>query len=226
MKEVAPSEIQERWPIGRAVVKRIRADVNDPMSPLVDRGVEDPFTQLYLRERDGCVPDELVDEDLISGIRSMYCAVLDGVCAELRERAAPQIPMNIVIDASYDDKTTFVVHIFDKVLLSGGMKAWNFFWDSEDEMAKDMEDWYHRAATAVARRPEPAPSVDGRYRVTLNLERVFDIAAATAHDALEEAARWESNENDPQVQLDYEEIVWHQVVPAGKGAETPDGGDG
>ena len=214
MKEGEPSEAQERWPIGRAVVERVRADVNAAMSPFVERGIDDPFTHIYLSERDSCVPDELVDEDLVSGIHSMYYAVLDGVCAELRERRAEQLPMNIVIDASYDDTTTFVVHTYDKVLLSGGMKAWNFYWDSEDEMAKDMEDWYARAASVLPTSPEHDADVARRYIVTLNLERLLDVDAADPRSAVERAVLWESNEDDPDVQLQYEEVTGHHVEPA------------
>jgi hypothetical protein len=212
-----------RWPAGRSIVGRIRDDVNDAMSSFAEHGVEDPFRELYLRERDGCIPDELVDDDLLAGIHSMYYAVLDALCIELRERRGAHEPMNIVIDPSYEDTTNFVVHTFDKVLLSGGLKAWHFHWESEDEMAEQLEDWYQRAASALPRAREHLP-IEGRYSVTLNLERVFAISAANATDAVEAAARWESNENDEAVQLDREKIVGHQVEPLRADPPASDGG--
>src|SRR5690349_2558947 len=81
---------EQRWPIGHAIMARVRVEVSAEMVPFVSRNEDtDVFRLLYLTERDGCVPDELLDEDLNDTIRTMYYAVLDGVREELRERVKP-----------------------------------------------------------------------------------------------------------------------------------------
>jgi hypothetical protein len=197
----------ERWPVGRSILERIRNEVNHEMSPLWQEEVPDAFTAIYLTSRDSCIPDAFVDEDLIDGIHSMYYVVFDAMCVELRRRLDSHIAMNIVIDPSYEDTTNFVVHTFDRLLLSGGIKAWNFHWASEDEMARDLEDWYRRAADAAGAVPEGlAEELDDGHVVRLGLRRIIFVRTDDPEVALERALAWTSNEDDADVRLLLEEI--------------------
>lgn len=106
----------------------------------------DIFSMLYVTERDGCVPEELLEDELLSGIHAMYYAVLDGLRDELRERTRTRDSMSILVDPSYEDTTAFALITDDLVLCTGWRKAWHFYWDSEDEMAEELEGWYQPAA--------------------------------------------------------------------------------
>ncbi len=210
------TEEQERWPVGRAILNRLRRTVNDPIGPYGPEEGADVFTRLYLTERDSCVPDELAGEELLLSIRSAYYWPLDALCSELKERLDTEEPLLIVVDPAYDDTTYYVVHTFERVVLSGGDKPWHFYWNSEDEMAAQLEDWYRTAAERLkpASPPTERLSEDGRYVVTLQLERRIRVQADMPSEARERAERWRDNEDDPDVQVVYEEIVGSRVEPA------------
>ncbi len=208
---------ERRWPVGRAIMERIRHEVNDPDGPFFtgDDG-EDVFAALYLSERDGCIPDRFIGDDLLNDIRTMYYAVLDGVREELRARLQLREFLSVLVDPSYEDTTEFVMMTSEQVLLFGGSKAWHFYWDSEEAMAEELEDWYRGAASRLApQRRELQPSEDGWYTVTLRLERVLQVAADTPQQALERAVHWRSNEDNDQVRLLYEEITDDRVETGG-----------
>lgn len=205
----------ERFPIGRSIMDRIRKDLNDEGGPFAAGDVEDLFKLVYLTERDGCVPDELLSgEDLTADIRNLYYCVLDGVRSELKERLPTSEFLWVIVDASYEDATEYVLMTDEKVLLAGHAKAWHFYWDSDDEMAKDLEEWYAGAASRL-RAPEPAPPPEpdgpGLFAVTLDIERSLEVDADNRAQALDMAVRWRSNEDDERVAMIYEEIAGSRV---------------
>lgn len=208
--------VAERFPIGRSIMNRIRVELNDEGGPFaVGDDVDDLFALLYLTERDGCIPTEVLSsDDLTTDIRSLYYCVLDGVRSELKERVPTTDFLWVVVDASYEDSTEYVLMTNEKVLLMGHTKAWHFYWDSEDEMAKDLEEWY-RGAAARLHPYEALPIVEsdgpGRFAVTLNLERLLTVDASSRKEALEMAAIWRSNEDDDRVTMVYEEITESRV---------------
>jgi hypothetical protein len=205
----------ERWPIGRSILQRIRAEVNGESGPLgePDEG-EDHFRDLYLTARDTCIPEAFIGDELLADIHRTYYDVLDAVAVELRERASVREFLHIIIDPSYMDQTYFVIHTPDVVVLSGGIKCWNFWWESDEKMAEELQDWYERAASRSGRAEgPPKESASSRYEVTLNLERVLHVEAEDRTTALDRAVRWSDNENDPDVQLLYEEVTSHHVRP-------------
>ena len=207
------------FPMGRSIIERIRSEVNDDMGPFVAPEETDMFRTLYLNERDGCVPPELLDADLSDSIHMMYYAVLDGVREELRLRVRPSDSLWVLVEASYEDATNFVLMTGEKVLLFGGSKAWHFYWESEDAMAEELEDWYSGAAQRLASgRSKVERSAEGRYEVTLQLVRKLDVVAGRAGDAYERALAWRSNEDDEQVRLLYEEVI---APPVGDGGDDP-----
>lgn len=203
---------EKRFPIGRSIMDRIRVEVNDEEGgPFAASDIEDVFARLYLTERDGCIPNELLSgEDLTADIRNLYYAVLDGVRSELQDRLKPSDFLWVIVDASYEDATEYVLMTDEKVLLVGHAKAWHFYWDSDDEMAKDLEEWYQGAASRL-RAPEPTPSSEsdgpGLFAVSLDIERSLEVDAENRAQALEMAVRWRSNEDDERVAMIYEEIT-------------------
>lgn len=206
----------ERYPIGRSIMNRIRTELDDEGGPFaVGDDVEDLFALLYLTERDGCIPNEVLSgDDLTSDIRRLYSCVFDGVRSELNERVPTREFLWVIVDASYEDATGYVLMTDEKVLLAGHAKAWHFYWDSEDEMAKDLESWYHGAAARL-RPAEAAAPIEregpGRFAVTLDIERAFTVDADSREQALDMAVRWRSNEDDDCVAMTYEDITGSRV---------------
>lgn len=205
---------EERFPVGRSIIDGIRTELNVEGSPFTAE-VDDVFALLYLTERDGCVPDQLLSgEDLTADIRNLYYCVLDSVRVELKDRLNVADPLWIIVDASYEDATEYVLMTDEKVLLAGHEKAWHFFWDSEDEMAKDLDDWYHRAAARLGTSdsmPHEERDGPGLFAVTLDIERVLEIDAEGRGQALDKAVRWRSNEDDDGVAMIYEEITGSRI---------------
>jgi hypothetical protein len=218
-KEQPPQQnelpLEERFPIGRSIVNRIRTEVNDEGGPFAAADVDDLFALLYLTERDGCVPDEILSgEDLTNDIRNLYYCVFDGVRSELKERLPTREFLWVIVDASYEDATEYVLMTDEKVLVAGHAKAWNFYWSSEDEMARDLEEWYRGAASRLTgSQPALTPEQDGpgRYAVRLDIERSLTVDAENREQALDRAVRWQSNEDDDGVAMIYEDVTGSRV---------------
>jgi hypothetical protein len=208
-----PESTGERWPVGRSILQRIRTEVNDEASAFAGDEGEDVFQTLYLTERFGCIPDHLLGEDLLQDIRSLYYYVLDGVRGELEERLSPQGFLWIVIDPSYEDTTAAALLTDERVLLVEHSKAWNFYWESEEEMAEDLENRYMQAAERVPSRSrvEPLPGGGKQYAVTLQTERLIRVRTADPKQALEHALQWRSNEDDPDIQIQQEQVTGRRV---------------
>lgn len=208
-----PESASERWPIGRSILQRIRSEVNDEASAFAGGEGEDVFQTLYLTERFGCIPDHLLGEDLLQDIRSLYYYVLDGVRGELEERLSPQGFLWIVIDPSYEDTTAAALLTDERVLLVEHSKAWNFYWESEEEMAEDLENRYRQAAERVPSRSrvEPLPGGGEQHAVTLQTERLIRVRTADPKQALKHALEWRSNEDDPDIQIQHEQVLGHRV---------------
>lgn len=211
-------EDNERSPIGRAIVDRVRTEVNDDWGWSPTPEAPDAFAALYLSERDGCLPEEFEDVDVTAGIHAMYYAVLDSLRVELRQRAFPRELLQIVIDPSYEDTTTFIVHNSDRVVFADDRKAWHFFWESEDAMAEELEEWYQAAWERMAplryRQHALEASETPAFFVTLHLERVFRVETDNREEALERALRWEIEADDDEVVLETEEVTRFVVEPA------------
>lgn len=142
----------ESWPAGRKIISRVREAISDG-STLRGTEEEDVFQTLYLTERSGCVPDHLMGDDLLVDIRSMYYWVFAGIREELDERVGAHSFIFTVIDPSYDDATWALLIHSDRVLLNVSRKAWDFYWESEEEMADELETWYQVAAGRLGVNP-------------------------------------------------------------------------
>jgi hypothetical protein len=210
------STTPEHLSIGHAIVNRIRSVTNHELGTFTPVDEEtDVFQLLYLTQRDTCVPEELLSDDLLLAIREMYVTILDGIREELRARVRADASAWILVDPSYEDTTSFALITEEHVLLSGWRKAWNFYWDSEDSMAEELDGWYHVAAARLSRSPSNEEvAADGRYVVTLELERKLRVDAEDPGEARELAISWTDNESDPATQLLHEEVVTSRVEPA------------
>ncbi len=211
-------EPREVWPIGRRILERIRAEVNGEGAYFQGEEGEDVFRSLYLTDRDVCIPDHLIGEDVLTDIRSLYYWTLDGVHEELQERLNPNAFLQVFVDPSYDDARYALLVADDRLLLQVGKKAWNFYWESEEAMAEELEIWYQQAAAGLMPAAQPAelppePSAgetspgSNHFVVTLRTERKLVVTAPTKHQAVDLALAWGNNEDSENVQLSYEELI-------------------
>ncbi len=147
MKEHDPDQQQnaEALAAGRPIVDRIRNELNLSADGS-DADTIDVFKALLLTERDVCIPDELIGEDLLLDIHSLYYRVFDAVREELLDNVDGDRFVFVVIDPSYEDTTTVVLCTEEQVLLMYWCKAWNFYWETEDAMAKTLGELYQEAA--------------------------------------------------------------------------------
>lgn len=216
----------ERWPMGSSIMHRLRKTLNDPDGPFP--GAEDGvnvFQRLYLEERDACIPDEFIGEEILDDIHSLFYYPLEALRQELAERVGRQQMMLIAIDPSWQDTTLFVIHTGQRVVFSGGLKAWNLWWESEDAMAEEFDDWYQRAVGSLPEWQMPEVDAEG-FLVSLRLQRTIHVATNDREEAVSRALSWEHNENDPDVQLLLEEIDEYRCGRIAPDVADVDLGDG
>lgn len=204
-----PQESAERWPTGRRIMERIRREVNAEGAHFLGEEGEDVFRSLYLTERFGCIPDHLLGEDILVDIRNLYYWVLDGVREELQERVGAKGFVWVAVDPSYEDPTYALLLHQDRVLLEVSRKAWRFYWESEEAMAEELEGWYQQAARRLGLRAVVGSdrSSEQEFVVTLRIARMLRVRASGPERAAELAMSWRDNEDDPDVQLSYEEVL-------------------
>src|SRR3989304_9856120 len=93
----------ESLDMGRSIVGRIRSEANAEFAYFSGDEGEDVFATLYLTERDRCLPDHLIGDDLLLDIRAMYCQVFDGLREELRSRLGISEFLWLSVDPSHRD---------------------------------------------------------------------------------------------------------------------------
>ena len=93
--------------------------------------------EMYLQDPNGCINEDYLSDDLNKAIFDKFYAVLDAV----RQEAGIE-GVEIYIDVSHDDSTTYLMVLGDRVLLKGHVKAWNFWWETEEELAEEMYSMY------------------------------------------------------------------------------------
>jgi hypothetical protein len=103
-----------------------------------------PLTGLCYRPRDGCISEdspfwdsESVENAVTELFRTYYSVIRD----ELEKRWET---IFIVIEPDVMDTTAIVLYTHDShiVIYEYHRKAWNFAWDTPEEMSQDMEDEY------------------------------------------------------------------------------------
>jgi len=106
-----------------------------------------PYTALkdiFLTNPDGCVPESYLGDDLNRDIHDKFYAVIDVI----REETSNQ-DIEIYIEASYEDSTKCLMILGNKVLLNYSIKAWNFWWTTEDDMIQDIYSMYQGVAAQI-----------------------------------------------------------------------------
>lgn len=125
---------------GKALLSHVRKRVNECYYR------EDAFRKMYLEEPDGCVPEDLIGDDLLSDIKNKYYWPVDAVRDQLEREFGRDPPMWIYVDPSYEDSTWALLTLDNRhILLTHCQKPWQFWFESEAEMRKELLEWYRSA---------------------------------------------------------------------------------
>lgn len=103
--------------------------------------IQDYVQEMYLQDPEGCLPYKYLGEDIINDIRTKFYYPL-AFLEWLFKKIHPELKHStllITIDASYEDATNFVLHLYDEkvVLIEGSWNSWSFWFEDSAE----FEDW-------------------------------------------------------------------------------------
>lgn len=89
--------------------------------------------KLYLQDLNGkCIHDEFMGEDLLVEIRNKYRFFFGAICKEVSKS------IEVWISPYYEDSTTVVIILDDKILYKDHIKPWNFWFESEEALTNEM----------------------------------------------------------------------------------------
>jgi len=139
------SEQRNEYPLGRSILRRLKNTVNEEWDSWLVEEDEDTFKTLYLTERRVCIPEHLLSGEIMEDIMSLFYYPLSAVREELKRRTGTKEFIWVFVQPSYTDTSFAVMVTGEKVLLTVSDKAWNFFWEYEEKMVKELESWYQTA---------------------------------------------------------------------------------
>lgn len=102
---------------------------------------QEVLRKMYLTDPKGaCLPDEFIGDDVLAEIRNKYYYFFAAIRDEIEYLTERFI--EIWIDPSYEDATTTMMILDDKLLYKDYQKAWNFWYESEEAMMDEMYSIY------------------------------------------------------------------------------------
>lgn len=135
---------------------RARLRIEDFREFLVDHlgerdYAEQYLTDVYLRDPEGCLPEDYLGDDLFISIRDKFwypIRWLADAIAATTGGAVPASSIQIVIEPSYNDSTHVVVFSGTRLLFHESWKAWRFWWQTDDQ----FEAWANEVRAAICAR--------------------------------------------------------------------------
>ena len=95
--------------------------------------------EIYLSDLKGqCFPDEYIGDDVLKEIENKFYFFLSAIRDELPEY------IEIYVTPSYEDATSYLMILDDKLLIKDYQKAWNFWFESEEKLMDEMYSIYRR----------------------------------------------------------------------------------
>ena len=182
------SEGNKEYPLGRSILRRLKQTVNEEWDSWLVEEDEDTLKTLYLTERRVCVPEHLLSGEIMEDIMSLFYYPLSAVREELKERTGTKEFIWVFVQPSYTDTSFAVMVAGEKVLLTISDKAWNFYWEDEEEMVKGLESWYQTAEARLKGGPRLFADDAQALQTLLRQVREEDIPR------LEEESRWRADE--------------------------------
>jgi len=187
-EHAASSEQRKEYPLGRSILRRLKKTVNEEWDSSLVEEDEDTFKTLYLTERRVCIPEHLLGGEIMEDIMSLFYYPLSAIREELKKRTGTKEFIWVFVQPSYTDTSFAVMVTGEKVLLTVSDKAWNFFWEGEEEMVKELESWYQIAETRLKGGPRLFADDAWALETLLRQVREEDIPR------LEEESRWRADE--------------------------------
>lgn len=187
-EDAVPSEQRKEYPLGRSILGRLKQMVNEEWDSWLVEEDEDTFKTLYLTERRVCIPEHLLSGEIMEDIMSLFYYPLSAVREELKERTGTKEFIWVFVQPSYTNTSFAVVVAGEKVLLALSDKAWNFFWEDEEEMVKELESWYQTAEARLKGGARLFADDAWALETLLRQVREEDIPR------LEEESRWRADE--------------------------------
>jgi len=116
--------------IKERMVRNLKAEAHNRWG---DDNPQETLEKLYLIDPNGaCMPDHFIGEDLLKEIENKYYYFFGAI----RDEIEPYI--EIWISPSYEDDTTTLMVLEDKLLLKDHKKPWNFWFESEEALMEEM----------------------------------------------------------------------------------------
>ena len=92
---------------------------------------------MYLTDPNGCcINEDYLGDDVLVDIKDKFYWYLDAIRQEFDEF------IEIYVIPSYNDATAYFMIYDNKLLYRGSCKAWNFFFQTEEELMEDMDAIY------------------------------------------------------------------------------------
>lgn len=146
-------EYPNRETLQRELYEDLKKTLLEYHSGIFDAKKEDEgellIKKLYLDPQDGCIPEEFIGEELLYAVKSKFYGFFgvlrDKIQVEyLAKKGISFPPIEICIDASYEDVTNVVVSFQNAVICEYGAKAWNFAWVTIPELQKELADLFYQ----------------------------------------------------------------------------------
>ncbi len=116
------------------MLRTLKASADEKWGQLGDR--DKVLRDIYLSDPNGCLPDDYLSDDVMSDIISKFYWVLDAIREEFEEF------IEVYVIPSYEDDTTYLMIYKSKVPVKGHSKAWNFWWETPEELMDFMYEIY------------------------------------------------------------------------------------
>ena len=182
------SEQRKEYPLGRSILRRLKQTVNEEWDSWLVEEDEDTFKTLYLTERRVCIPEHLLSGEIMEDIMSLFYYPLSAIREELKERTGTKEFIWVFVQPSYSDTSFAIMVAGEKVLLTVSGKAWNFYWENEAKVAKELESWYQTAEARLKGGPRLFADDAWALKTLLRQVREEDIPG------LEQESRWQADE--------------------------------
>jgi len=106
-------------------------------------GDPEAFEKLYIGDKDSCIPEEFIGEDLLLDIKEKFYSIFHPIREQLEKEKIAKKPIYIFVDPSYEDVTAAVItYGCDELLCVYYEKPWHLNWDSTVEMEKELNEIY------------------------------------------------------------------------------------
>lgn len=94
---------------------------------------QEVLRKMYLSDPNGaCMPYDFIGEDVLKEIENKFYFFLGAIRDELPEY------IEIYVTPSYEDATSYLMILDDKLLLKDYQKAWHFWFESEEKLMDEM----------------------------------------------------------------------------------------